>query len=737
MKHTVHVSKRRIKLDNSLTSLTKKMIIAATVLVAVTLIIVVTIVACAATIPFDYYWALGFSAALLIIAITTFVLIYFVKKAHEVDKTSSLSLEKIYGPQINKAYVLGGIALMVTDDDDTVVWQSDYLNQLNFASIGHNLKEGINQPQEKRFGMKQKQVDTEMNNLFAGLLKLKESEDPDRYVTLSYKDKTFEVKTIHQDHLYIFRDITNYKKRLDRYISLSPLVGFIKIDNYTELSSSTEENSFNTWMTTTRKTIEEWAKANKLYMRGIKDGTYLILGNNANKPTVGADNDLEVLTLVSQPTGGKITLSIGMADSYPDFVSAMNIANQNADVAAARGGDQAIFTSYNSGNVFIGGRHEKNEKHLNGARIRLLSKNFFDVLHDSTNVLTVGHFNADFDSIGACLGVKSICDALNIPCKIIYAPENTEPECRRCFEDQYGDELSKITVDYSEALDSIKADTLLVTVDVCDPKRLIYPNIITPENDIKVAIVDHHRPGEQTFKNIVFNGSESTASSACELISAFVERAPIPVKLPPKVATFMLAGTMVDTTSYRNKTNASTLRAMAYLRSIGGSVVNADQMTKESYAQFKTKMRFLSNAETLTNRITVCTSPNPDEIVDRTMLAIVSNQAMDIQETEAAFTIGYVSKNTVCLSARSNGRYNVEGVARHFGGGGHFSAAAATIRDTTVAAVKADLIDFLNDYFGSNSPGSKRSTSTGTYTTQNTTNNYKVLTTTAERRKNS
>lgn len=72
-------------------------------------------------------------------------------------------------------------------------------------------------------------------------------------------------------------------------------------------------------------------------------------------------------------------------------------------MALQRGGDQAVVKSP-KGLEFFGGKTQTVQKRTK-VRARVIANELASVISKSTNVLIMGHRAADFDCIGACLGM--------------------------------------------------------------------------------------------------------------------------------------------------------------------------------------------------------------------------------------------------------------------------------------------------------------------------------------------
>ena len=71
---------------------------------------------------------------------------------------------------------------------------------------------------------------------------------------------------------------------------------------------------------------------------------------------------------------------------------------------------------------------------------------------------------------------------------------------------------------------------------------------------------------------------------------------------------------------------------------------------------------------------------------DRVALAKAANQLLTVRGVDAAFAL-LVGDGQVLISARSNGKINVQLIMEKLGGGGHFDAAGAQTSGMTVREV--------------------------------------------------
>ena len=244
-------------------------------------------------------------------------------------------------------------------------------------------------------------------------------------------------------------------------------------------------------------------------------------------------------------------------------------------------------------------------------------------------------------------------------------------------------------------LDKINDDTLLIVVDTHRPSNTLSPELIASAK--RIALIDHHRRSEEFIDDLLLSILEPSASSTSELVAELIKYSPQSISISSEIATYMLTGILLDTNRYRVRTSTRTFEASMILKEFGASSEIADEFLKDEYEEYQQKTKILSNIAIPAYGIIVASSPD-DEIVERTILAKIAQDALQIKGIKASFVIGMIDHDIIQISARSNGSVNVQLLIEKMGGGGHFSAAAAQISNSTISQVNERLKDVINLY---------------------------------------
>ena len=92
-------------------------------------------------------------------------------------------------------------------------------------------------------------------------------------------------------------------------------------------------------------------------------------------------------------------------------------------------------------------------------------------------------------------------------------------------------------------------------------------------------------------------------------------------------------------------------------------------------------------------------TPYKGRSLSRTLLSQTADDLLEIQDVDAVFVIAKDTEGLTCISARSNGKVNVQVIMEAMKGGGHMTAAAVQRANSSVDDMKKELITVLNGYF--------------------------------------
>ena len=588
---------------------------------------------------------------------------------------TDLKAAEVIGSDVQEAYNFAMIGLVVTDENDIVIWDNSLFKERHIDII-----------------------DTNIFDWQKDLRVLKEKANSDEVVKTIINNRNFEVKFLSDAGLWIFKDTTDYESIYTYNKQQAPVVGILSIDNYDEVIKG--DDDYNDTITKAKDLIFDYAQKYGILLRKYKDSNYLMLCNYDAYSKMKDDN-FSIVDRVRQVSKGEdipLTLSIGIARDFPDVVKLNELANAALSIAMSRGGDQVVVSVYGKEMEFYGGKTEAQEKRSR-VKIRVLADSLINLIKNASNVLIMGHTNMDMDALGACLGVKAICDRIQVPSKVVVDLRATESKTRAAITSMFNkEELVNLIATSKDALGMVENDTLVVVCDVHIPNMVMAPALLDKTN--KVVVIDHHRRAEEYIESPVFDYIDPAASSASELITEFIRFSSISprIELSPTFATIMLSGIFLDSSFYKSKnTGIRTFEASTILKEFGADNSVADDLLKDGYEEYVETTSIVRNIKTVEYGV-VYAIADPNKIYDTASIAKAANTCLSMKEVHAAFVIGKTSNRETKISARSDGLINVSFLCEKLGGGGHFTSSAATFLKSDVKEVEALLLNVLHLY---------------------------------------
>ena len=588
---------------------------------------------------------------------------------------TDLKAAEVIGSDVQEAYNFAMIGLVVTDENDIVIWDNSLFKERHIDIIDSNIFDW--------------QKDLKV---------LKEKGNPEEVVKTVINNRNFEVKFLSDAGLWIFKDTTDYESIYTYSKQQAPVVGILSMDNYDEVIKG--DDDYNDTITKAKDLIFEYAQKYGVLLRKYKDSNYLMLCNYDAYSKMKDDN-FSIVDRVRSVSFGEdipLTLSIGIARDFPDVVKLNELANAALSIAMSRGGDQVVVSVYGKEMEFYGGKTEAQEKRSR-VKIRVLADSLINLIKNASNVLIMGHTNMDMDALGSCLGVKAICDRVGVPSKVVVDLRATENKTRAAITSLFNkDELIELIVPAKDALGMVQNDTLVVVCDVHIPNMVMAPAILDKTN--KVVVIDHHRRAEEYIESPVFNYIDPAASSASELITEFIRFSSISprIELNSTFATIMLSGIFLDSSFYKSKnTGIRTFEASTILKEFGADNSIADDLLKDDYEEYLETTSIVRNIKTVDYGV-VYAIADPSKVYDTASIAKAANACLSMKEVHAAFVIGKTSSRETKISARSDGLINVSLLCEKLGGGGHFTSAAATFLKSDVKEVENLLLNVIHLY---------------------------------------
>ena len=492
---------------------------------------------------------------------------------------------------------------------------------------------------------------------------------------------TYWVETTEADHL---REV---------YEASRPVAAILMLDNYEDLMKACEDTQRSAVLAQIDEKLQIWANAGQGILLKTDRNHYLFLFEEQYFQHF-VDEKFSILDTVRAIRVAENihpTLSIGIGKDSPSIPELYKNAKLSLEMALSRGGDQAVVRNQVDF-AFYGGRTKATEKRTK-VKSRVMTNAFRELIADAGEVYIMGHSFADMDAVGAAAGICCAARKRGKQARIVIDREHTAAETLIARLDALP-EYSGVFLTPAEAFLQMRADTLLVVVDTNRPDMVENPQLLESCN--RVAVIDHHRRAATYIENAAFNFHEPYASSASELVTELLQYLVEPTDLLREEAGALLAGIVLDTKHFTQRTGGRTFEAAAFLRRSGADTAEVQRLFQGDLKDMVTKYDIIRRAEMYRSNIAV--SVVEESGVDRVAAAQAADDLLTLKGVQASFVI-YAAEGAVLMSARSLGEINVQVILEALGGGGNSTTAGARIEDTDPESVRQQLIGVLDAYF--------------------------------------
>ena len=487
-------------------------------------------------------------------------------------------------------------------------------------------------------------------------------------------------------------DVTDTEE-MRRTLELTrPVVAILMVDNYEDLMKATPEGKRSAVRAMLEEKLSQWSAGSEGMMLRYDRDRYLFVFEEKSFSDFAAKR-FDVLDAVREVVAGEgvaATLSIGVGRVADSFEALFKNASVALEMALSRGGDQAVVKD-KLNFEFYGGRSKATEKRTK-VKSRVMANALAELIDEAKQVYVMGHSYADMDALGAAAGVCAIVRKRGKKCRIVIDTENNaaHPMLRRL---QALPEYQGAFLSGDDAFLRVQPETLLVVVDTNRPGSVESEPLLDACN--RVAVIDHHRRGSSYIDKMALNYHEPYASSASELVTELLQYLIEPGDLLKAESEALLAGIVLDTKNFTNRTGGRTFEAAAYLRRAGADTADVQRMFQSDLQSMISRYDIIRRAELYHGDIAIAAL---DQECDRVIAAKAADEMLTLQGVRASFVL-YRKDDGIYISARSLGEINVQVLVETLGGGGNSTTAGGQCSGMTVAEAKATLLRAIDKYF--------------------------------------
>jgi len=295
------------------------------------------------------------------------------------------------------------------------------------------------------------------------------------------------------------------------------------------------------------------------------------------------------------------------------------------------------------------------------------------------------HINADFDSLASMLAAKKL-----YPQAVLVFPGSQEKNLRDFF---IHSTFYVFETERAKNID-LAAVERLILVDTRQPGRIGKFAQLAKRPGVEVHIYDHHPASPEDLRGTVEYIREVGATVT--ILAQILKEQKIP--LTPEEATVMAVGLYEDTGSFTfSSTTAEDLTAAAFLLSKGANLnmvsnLITRELTPEQIALLNELIQTATRYNVKGLEVVIAQASSDRYVGD---FALLVHKLKDMENINVLFALAQM-EDRVYLVARSRiEEVNVGEIAALFGGGGHATAASATIKEMNLPQVEEKLLSYL------------------------------------------
>ena len=295
------------------------------------------------------------------------------------------------------------------------------------------------------------------------------------------------------------------------------------------------------------------------------------------------------------------------------------------------------------------------------------------------------HINADFDAVASMLAAQKL-----YPNSVVVFPGSQEKNLRNFFVNSmvYLFNMADIKdIDFSNI-------ERLVLVDTRQPHRIGKLSKLLESPKLEVHAYDHH-PSKANDVKAHQEHVRITGATVTILTEIIAERK---IDISPDEATIMCLGIYEDTGSFTfSSTTEADFRAAAFLLSKGANLnIVSSLISREINPEQVGLLSDMIQASTrysITGIEVLVTSVSRDAYVPD--FAFLVQKMVKMENLDAIFAIARMEDKIYVVARSRIGEVDAGTILEKLGGGGHPYAAAATVKNKTLAQVEHQLVDLL------------------------------------------
>ncbi len=292
------------------------------------------------------------------------------------------------------------------------------------------------------------------------------------------------------------------------------------------------------------------------------------------------------------------------------------------------------------------------------------------LIKSADGVIVSGHRGSDFDTIGSAYGFCLLARSLGKPAFV--TTHRTTTVSGPLIDCLNRDTQEVLTPQQAEGL--VTPGWIALITDTNRKQLLDCPKLINRCR--QTVIFDHHRRTTDLTDREGLFFCEEFRSSCSEMAAIMLNLAD--VDIPVAAANALLAGMMLDTGRFTQKTNSETLAIASRLCAAGADPSLAYDLFDCDLRHYRDRSRIVNGAKITDGAAIAVVRGRVDEI--RVVASQAANELLTIRGVTVSFVV-YRHQGLICISARSGTAVDVSEIMESMGGGGNRTMAAAQLTD--------------------------------------------------------
>lgn len=612
---------------------------------------------------------LAVSIVLFSLAVTIATYYYFSINHRQITGDIETNLSS----SMTEALKLSRIGILVYNEDYEITWLSSLFNEKDINHVGDKILVWL----------------PELRDLLSGKI---------AKTIVVINDDKYEVSKKDDAYVLFFNDISREYDLENEVNNNAYVLGIVNFDNYDELTLN--ENDISFINTNIKVAVVEYFRKYGIVYKTLRNNRLLLILNNSIYKRL-LDDRFSILNTVrreSKNGGVDVTLSMSFAYGSYDLIELDKEATSLMEIAQTRGGDQVVSREIGKEANFYGGSSEAKER-ASRVKVRVVANTVRNLINGASNVIIVGHKDADADCIGAALTMSYIVSTLGKKAYVVTRTGGVETMIKEVM-DKYSDALNlhHNFISESEGLSLMDEETLVIMVDHHSLSLCNSPNILKESK--KNIIIDHHRRSADLDVDALFIYIEAGASSTVEMSVEMLPYFSRNLDISKEEANILYIGLLIDTNHFRNRSDSRTFDVAKTIKQLGANSTECEILIEEPYDMSKKRYEIIAHGKKYHDNIMVAYM-NDNEIYPRSIASQAVDRMVEIKEINAAFVLCKINKDEVAISARSDGNINVQLILEKMGGGGHLTAAGMQVKDGSLSDMYTNLIKCIDEYLES------------------------------------